>query len=374
LVGGAIALCGAASYSKLASDIAESGGEYVFLTRRMHPAAGFVAGWVSLLAGFTGAAAFAAVAFETYASHWLPSLPPTVLASTLTIAATLAHAFRPANGLVGQNLLVAVKLTLLVGFIIVAYRAFPVWALDGGAASYDGLNSFPILSFATTVMWVSLSYSGFNAAVYVTEESRSGVGRATMVATTVVTLLYLALNAAFVLAPPFAEVAGRPDVAAVAASWIGGDRLGGLVRIAICLALASSVSSSLVAGPRVYAKMAMDGRLPSLRLNAGNSPTTAVLAQGLAVLVAIQIAGLRELLSYLGLTLTLCSATAVSVLLLPNARSSLTAKLLAVSFILPTLCFAGLMAAQRPAEVMAVAITVVSGLVIYVATKRWQNT
>ena len=66
-LGGGVAICGAISYGQLAQRITESGGEYLFLSRMLHPAIGFMAGWVSLLAGFTGAIAFAATAFESYA-------------------------------------------------------------------------------------------------------------------------------------------------------------------------------------------------------------------------------------------------------------------------------------------------------------------
>ena len=50
-VGGLIAACGALSYGALARRIPESGGEYTFLSRTVHPLAGFLAGWVSLLVG-----------------------------------------------------------------------------------------------------------------------------------------------------------------------------------------------------------------------------------------------------------------------------------------------------------------------------------
>jgi APA family basic amino acid/polyamine antiporter len=72
VVAGVIALCGALSYGGLVKRMTESGGEYLFLSRVIRPVAGFIAGWVSLLAGFTGALAFAARVFETYALLLLP--------------------------------------------------------------------------------------------------------------------------------------------------------------------------------------------------------------------------------------------------------------------------------------------------------------
>jgi len=79
LVGGGVALCGALSYGALARRLTDSGGEYLFLSRAIHPLVGFLAGWVSLLAGFTGAIAFAATAFAAYALPDAPGFPTTLL-------------------------------------------------------------------------------------------------------------------------------------------------------------------------------------------------------------------------------------------------------------------------------------------------------
>ena len=59
-VGGVLAMFGALSYGALARRIPESGGEYTFLSQTVHPLAGFLAGWVSLLVGFTAPIAAAA--------------------------------------------------------------------------------------------------------------------------------------------------------------------------------------------------------------------------------------------------------------------------------------------------------------------------
>ncbi len=65
-IGGLLALCGAASYGALSRLMPVSGGEYFFLSRVVHPMVGFVAGWISLWAGFTAAIAFSAITFEVY--------------------------------------------------------------------------------------------------------------------------------------------------------------------------------------------------------------------------------------------------------------------------------------------------------------------
>ena len=70
---------------------------------------------------------------------------------------------------------------------------------------------FSISTFAGSLVWISLSYSGFNAAVYVAGEARDGartVPAALLRATLAVTAIYLALNAVFVGFAPYAEVAG----------------------------------------------------------------------------------------------------------------------------------------------------------------------
>jgi APA family basic amino acid/polyamine antiporter len=46
-IGGLIAVCGAMTYAELGAAMPRSGGEYNFLARIYHPAAGFVSGWTS---------------------------------------------------------------------------------------------------------------------------------------------------------------------------------------------------------------------------------------------------------------------------------------------------------------------------------------
>ena len=121
-LGGLLALCGALSYAALARLMPVSGGEYFFLSRVVHPLAGFIAGWVSLWAGFTAAIAFAAITLEVYLlpPGADPNLPANVLATAAILVAALAHGLQIRYGAILQNLAVILKLVLISGFILFA--------------------------------------------------------------------------------------------------------------------------------------------------------------------------------------------------------------------------------------------------------------
>jgi APA family basic amino acid/polyamine antiporter len=97
-IGGVIAMLGALNYGALARRIPESGGEYLFLSRTLHPAAGFLAGWVSLLVGFSAPLAAAAFAFGEYSKPWLTAWSPRVSGTLLLVAFSLLHAAHVRRG------------------------------------------------------------------------------------------------------------------------------------------------------------------------------------------------------------------------------------------------------------------------------------
>ena len=262
LTGGLVALTGALSYAGLVRLVRESGGEYVFLARLVHPLAGFMAGWVSLLAGFTAAIAFAALAFEAYAAPFFPPwLPPHALAITVIGLAAVLHGSRVEAGVAAQNAVVLLKLGLILGFVAYA-------AVVGVATRPPPPSAMPFSAsaFAGTLVWISLSYSGFNAAVYVAGEAKravTNVPRALWLGTTLVTGIDPVLNMIFLYLPPYNAVVNRADVAAAAALAIGGPTLEAAIRALIMLALLTSVFSMMMAGPRVYARMADDKLFPA---------------------------------------------------------------------------------------------------------------
>src|ERR1044071_8445859 len=109
-VGGVIAMLGALSYGALARRIPESGGEYLFLARTLHPAAGYVAGWISLLVGFSAPIAAAALGFGEYTKSWFGGCAPQLSGSIIIVLFACLHAAHVQHGARIQNGAVALKI------------------------------------------------------------------------------------------------------------------------------------------------------------------------------------------------------------------------------------------------------------------------
>lgn len=367
LLGALHAALGAASYGWMAARVPESGGEYVILHRTVHPAAGYVVGWVSLLAGFTAPIAAAAHGLEAYLQRggalWIGALA--------IVGSAALHGVRRDLGAGLQTAAVGLKLLLLLGFLALGLGSLgDVDAVAVTDARWEKLGP--------TLVWVSFSFTGWNAAIYLAGEARGETKRFALwsvLAVAVVGALYLGLNAVFVLAGPMSELAGRPDIGVAAASALGGERLARLLSLIVALALLTSVSSMMMAGPRVLWRMGRDGALPRALGRGEHTPHVAIAVQGSLALVVFFISSLRELLGYIGLTLSLSSALTASALLLEYRRGRFTprhraALAVPLTYIGSTLVMAGWLAWLEPVQALASGATIALGLAVYLVQRR----
>jgi len=381
-IGGLLALCGAISYGALSKLMPVSGGEYYFLSRSVHPLAGFIAGWISLWAGFTGAIALAALAFEAYVMppELKDAIPENTVATMAILLAALAHGQHVRHGAILQNVAVALKLILISGFVLFALMGTSMDSWEGVVAWRNTERpQFSIGAFAVTLMWVSYSYSGFNASTYVASEAihaTRNVSRTMVHGTCIIMLVYLLLNGIFVFAPAPENIAFQQDVAALAASALAGDTLANVMRGIIVIALFTSVSAMVMVGPRVYAQMAEDGLMPAILRFKGEVPVIAIAMQATLAIVIVWMTGLRELLSYLGLTLGLSTVVTVASLFIVVRKKQAELDDLPgypwapITFIFFTLMFTGLAAIRNPQEMLAAVLTILSAVILYVLFGR----
>ncbi len=271
LFGGLLAACGALCYAAVAARIPRSGGEYRYLHDVFHPYAGYLAGWTSIVFGFAGPIAMAAMAAGAYADVLLWKGAALPVAVALVVGLGIVQTGGVRFGAPVQNLGVLLKVATILVFLAgalfsgstVAARALP----SGETAS--ALLSVP---FAIGQIYIGFAFAGWNAAVYMASEIKDAarnVPRAMFWGCGAVTVIYLLLNYVFVTALSPAElaaVAASQDRSltlghAIAIRMLG-ETGGRLASAMVCLVQISAVCAFTMTGPRVCDAMARDGFLP----------------------------------------------------------------------------------------------------------------
>jgi APA family basic amino acid/polyamine antiporter len=311
IVGGVVAMCGAICYAELALMFPRSSGEYNFLRRIYHPAFGFMAGFLSATVGFAAPTALAAMAFGSYFKSIMPGIPPLLPGLAVVWIISLVHLRGMQYGSAFQNLWTALKLLLIVGFLA-AGLLFGSPQPISFAPSASDINFMTSVPFATSLVFVMYSYSGWNAATYIIgeiKEPNRSLPRALFLGTLIVIGLYVGLNAVFLTVTPIQELAGQLDVAMIAGTYLFGEVGGRIVGMLICIGLVSSISAMMWIGPRVTMTMGED--MPLLRAFSRRSekgvPANAIIFQLVISTLLLATQSYAAVLEFVQFSLTFCS-------------------------------------------------------------------
>jgi APA family basic amino acid/polyamine antiporter len=382
IVGGIAALCGALSYGELSAALPRSGGEYHFLSKIYHPAIGFMAGIVSATVGFAAPIALAAMAFGKYFHGVFGFGSPLLLSFAAVWLIALVHLGNLRLGSVFQNIWTLVKL-LLIGVLIAAGLLIdPKQPISFLPQSGDNVSIFGA-PFAIALVYVMYSYSGWNAAAYITGEIKrpeKNVPRSLFFGTLVVMVTYTALNAVFLMAAPIQELSGQLEVGLIAGRHIFGDNGGRVVGGIICIGLISAISSMTWIGPRVTMSMGEDNPLIQFlgRKNRGGIPANAMLLQLLLVNLLLLTRSFEGVIRYIQFALLFCSLlTVLGVIVLRQTRPELPRPYKVWAYPLPPLIFSAItvwmiiyLLRSHPIESLAGLATMFAGLILYVLTGK----
>ena len=358
-VGALFAFAGALSYSELGINFPSSGGEYVYLTQAFGPEWGFMTGWVSFFAGFSAPIAASALAFSGYLAHFFPSLNPTntpiqigsgtlslqlgpgqLAASALIACFTLINCFGLGLTAKVQNALTTTKICVILLFLAAGFAA--------GTGSWSHFSqpavrtsTLPIGSqFFISLLWVMFGYSGWNAATYIAEEVRRPertLPLALATGTALVTALYLGLNTIYIYSTPLEQLKGVMAVGLPTATNLFGPGIDGAFAALMALAIVSTVNAEVTVGPRVYYAMAKNRAFFTAAGEVHprwHTPVFAILSQGLCAMV-MTLTPFRELILYIGMSLTLFTVLSVLSLMVFRRRQPVWQRLRAVDFCYP---------------------------------------
>lgn len=332
IAGGCLALAGAMSYAQLGRMWPSAGGEYIYLSKAYGPTAGFLSGWTSLIAGFSGAVAASAVGLVIYLGQYFPRLasdhalfsvsfyvgaftfsPRSLTAAAIIIVFAVLHACHVGAGKLTQNALAILILTIILAFCIVGF------AVGTGSWSHFQSANVPIrpMNWLLALIPIMFTYSGWNAASYISEEmhdTRRMIGPALLIGTSIIVALYFLLNTLYLYAIPPAAMQGAVNVGDVTAQALFGVR-SNFVTPALIVALLGAISAMTIAGPRVYFAMSRDRAfIPGFDRTSPRfgTPLLAIVLQAAWCVVLVTVGGFYQLLMYTGFTILLSSGAAVA--------------------------------------------------------------
>ena len=342
VVGGGLVFAGAMAYAELSTLRPRAGGEYVYLREAFGPVAGFLTGWTSFIAGFSGAIATNAVGVAVYIGRVLPAAgdttpfftvplpivtlsvsPQTVVALTTIAALTVVHILGHGPGRIVQNLLGGAKVVMLVALVALGFTIG-----DGSAAHFrePGVPVSPALWLLALVP-IMFSYSGWNAATYVAEEIRDparNLPRAMALGTIAVVALYFLLNVLYVYALPLADFgAVEARIVDAASERLFGSGFATVMSVASAVMIAANVSAMVLAGPRVYFAMARDGQFfaAAARVHPRfRTPVVAIIAQSVWSSLLVLAGTFEQLLLYTGFAVVVFAGAAVAALFVLRHR------------------------------------------------------
>lgn len=315
MLGGLVALCGALSYAELSAALPRSGGEYNFLTQIYHPAVGFMGGFVSVMVGFAAPIAAAAMTSGAYIAAAFPGLPAIEASFAVTLVLAGVHAVTVKASGRFQVAITGLKIGLIIAFLILG-----IWkgrVPEGGFGPKPGDWSAVVSApFAISLMYVLYSYAGWNAAAYIMNEVRRAewtVPRAFLIATGLVTILYVGLNAVFLASGPLQDYVGKKEAGEIAAGHLLGPTGGRIMSGLIGFGLISAISAMTWAGPRVAQTIGQD--FPALgflaKTSEGGVPRRALALQTLLVVALLATGRFQTIITYASVAIFSCSFLAV---------------------------------------------------------------
>ena len=341
ILGAIMALCGALSYAELGTHLTRSGGEYHFLSETYHPLIGYLSGWVSLTVGFAAPVALAAMALGEYTGLYL-GISPTMIALIVSVVVTAFHSVNLNTSSKVQNITTGIKILLILGFIVSGLIIAPQ------SSALDWSNSWQeeilLPAYAVSFVYVTFSYSGWNAASYIVEEIKDvkrNLPIALVLGTFLVSVLYLFLNLVFLRQASTEALSGQIEIGQIVAINMFGDFGGRMISLAIAVMLISSISAMIWTGPRVTQVMAEDHRLWSwFAIKTKNAiPLRAIWLQTFITILLILTGSFEQVLLYSGFVLQLFSALAVGAVFIIRRRAANAEAFKSPLYPLPQLVF-----------------------------------
>lgn len=292
LLGGMVSLLGALCYAELTTTFPSTGGDYHFLLRAFGRRLAFLFAWARMSVIQTGSVALLSFIFGDYLSqvYYLGTYSSALYAALAVIALTGINIIKLNFGTGTQKILTTVEVLGVVSIIIAGFFFAPTTiqptAATGTAA---GTNA----SFGLTMVFVLLTFGGWNEAAYISAELRAGrrqMAKALILSILIVTALYLLINAAYLQALGLSGVAQSNAVASDLMRLAFGEAGVWLIGLLVAISALTSANATIFTGARTNYALGRDFLVfaPLGKWNArADAPINAFIVQGLISLALV---------------------------------------------------------------------------------------
>lgn len=308
VITGIMTIIGALSYGELAGMMPQAGGQYVYLREAFNPLTGFLYGWTLFLVIQSGSIAAVGVAFAKFTAVFFPSLGEKIVVLTLfgrpvtaaqIVAITSVLLLSAVNmrgikeGKIVQDIFTFLKIASLLVLIVlglfvasnasaIAANFSDMWTAtwtrlgEGGLISVEPLSGLMLPAAIGVALVGSLfAADAWNNVTFTAGEvinPKRTIPLSLVIGTSVVILIYLLTNVAYLVILPMAGSPGATDVAGQGIQFAASDRVGTAAAWGIFGAPAEYIMAALImistfgcnngmilSAARVYYAMAKDG-------------------------------------------------------------------------------------------------------------------
>jgi APA family basic amino acid/polyamine antiporter len=262
VVGGLLSLAGALANAELGAMYPHAGGDYVYLREAFSRFAGFLMGWVSFFAIFTGTVA-------TLAAGFSEALDPLIglgeggkilVALAVTFGASWLNVAGVRDSARFNNATALLKIGALGALVLLA-----PCSNAGDVANLrplvSGASEISFASFGLALSPVLFSYLGWNSAVYVASEIREpqrNIPRSLFFGLGICIAIYLLVNVVYLYAIPVAEMRGLGNAGEAAAHALFGPVSGRILAFFVLGSILGTLNATILVGPRIAYAMALD--------------------------------------------------------------------------------------------------------------------
>ncbi len=280
ILAGFVSYCGAIAYGELAANIPDEGGQYMYLKKIYNDKVAFLFGWTLFLVIQAGTIAAICVAFAKFTGLLIPSISSEILlfhlgpihfstqqlfAVMTILLLTYINSRGIESGIITQNIFTVTKLLSIIGIIVCGLIFGLNWGVihTNFAPSTFAFHFSDIAKISTATvgaLFASISWNNITFIAGEIKEPEKNVKKALAYGVGLVIALYIIINLIYVVSTPISAIQTAPDeiVAAAVMSTIFGTAGRYIIAVIIMISAFGCANGMVMAGARVYYKMAKD--------------------------------------------------------------------------------------------------------------------